>query len=89
MNFYNLSYSFNALDRGIYRLSSNDRVPAYHPTRMISRKCDNALRLPLFYRQRFHGHVGGYNFFHAMRQIVELSPEPRYTIFVATELIRQ
>jgi len=44
MNFYNLSYSLNAQDRGIYRLCGNDRVPACRPTRTVSRKCDNASR---------------------------------------------
>ena len=88
MNFYILSYNLNALDRGIYRLSGNDRVSACRRVSdaNVSRKCNNALRLPLFFRQRFHEHVGGYEIFYAMRQIVELSREPRYTIFIATEL---
>jgi len=33
----------------------------------------------------FHGHVGGNDIFHAMCQIVELSCESRYIIFIATE----
>jgi len=44
--------------------------------------------LPLLFRQRFHGYVGGYDIFHAMRQIVELR-EPRYTVFIAMEVIRR
>jgi len=43
------------------------------------------VRLLLFFRQCFHGHVSEYNIFHSMRQIVELSREPRYTVFIATE----
>ena len=43
--------------------------------------------LPLLFRQRFHG-FGGYDIFHAMRQIVELR-EPRYTVFIAMEVIRR
>jgi len=43
--------------------------------------------LPLLFRQRFHGHVGGYNTFYTMRQVLELSHKPRYTIFIATESI--
>jgi len=39
------------------------------------------VRLPLLFRQRFHGHVGGYDIFHAIRQIVELLREPRYNSF--------
>jgi len=44
------------------------------------------VRLALFFRQCFHGHVGGYDIFHSMRQIIELSCEPRYTVFIATEM---
>ena len=42
--------------------------------------------LPLLFRQHFH--VGRYDSFHAMRQIVEFSREPRYIVFIATEVIR-
>jgi len=44
--------------------------------------------LPLLFRQRFHGHVGGYDIFHAMCQIIELLREPHYTAFIATEVIQ-
>jgi len=47
------------------------------------------VRLPLFFWQHLHGHIGGYNIFHAMRQVLELSREPRYIVFIATELIRR
>jgi len=43
--------------------------------------------LPLLFRQCFHGHVGGYDIFHALCQIVELLSE-RYTAFIA-EVIRR
>ena len=88
MNFYNLNYSLNALDRGIYRLSNNDPRVVRHERFLANVTTRRAtVHLPLFFRQRFHGHVGGYDIFHAMRQIVELSRELRYTIFIATELI--
>ena len=45
------------------------------------------VRISLLYRQRFHGHIGGYDIFHAMRQIIELLRESRYTIFIATDII--
>ena len=46
------------------------------------------VRLQLFFRQRFHGYVGGCYIFNLMRQIIELSREPRYAIFIATEPIQ-
>jgi len=39
------------------------------------------VRFPLLFS--FHGHVGGYNIFHA--PIIELSCELRYTVFIAME----
>jgi len=47
------------------------------------------LCLPLRFKQRFHGHVDGYDIFHAMYQIAELLREPHYTVFIATEVIRR
>ena len=37
---------------------------------------------PLLFRQHFHGHIGGYDIFHAMCQIVELLRESRYIAFI-------
>jgi len=45
--------------------------------------------LLLLFRQCFHEHVSGYDIFHAMRQIVELSREPRYIVFITTGVIRR
>jgi len=36
--------------------------------------------LPLLFRQCFHGHVGGYDIFHVMCQIVELLRKPLYSL---------
>ena len=52
-------------------------------TNMASRRV--TIRLPLFFRQRFH--ISEYDIFHSMRQIVKLSREPRYTVFIAMEVI--
>jgi len=87
-NFYNLSYSLNALERGIYGRWRWQCVSA----QTVSRRYDNASRYgtpPIVLSTRFHGYVGGYNIFHAMRQVLKLSREPRYTVFIATELIRR
>jgi len=47
------------------------------------------VRLPLLFKYCFYEHVGGYDIFHAMHQIVELSCEPRCIVFIAMEVIRR
>jgi len=47
------------------------------------------VRLLLLFRQRFHRHIGRYDSFHTMRQIVELSRELHCTVFISTEVIRR
>jgi len=42
--------------------------------------CATSVCLSLLFRQRFYGHVGGYDIFHAMCQIIELSREPCYSL---------
>ena len=81
MNFYNLGYNLNVLDRGIYRWWQWSRVRA----KTVSRRCDNAsVRLPLL-RQRFHEDIGGYNICHAMCQVFKLSRELRDVINIGSD----
>jgi len=88
INFYNLNYSLNALDHGIYWWDGNDRVPMDRPEWTISRRCNNASRygMPLIVLSSI-SIVSGYFLHDALS--LELSHEPRYIVFIATELIRQ
>jgi len=62
--------------------------PVCRLTRTVSRG-GTALWYFQFFRQCFREHISGYDIFYSIRQIVELSREPRYTVFIATEVIRQ
>jgi len=62
---------------------------AYPRKRFLADMTTRRATPPIVLSTRFHGYVGGYNIFHAMRQVLKLSREPRYTVFIATELIRR
>lgn len=72
--------------RWIYQSYGNDRVPACRPMRTVSRKCDNVSHygiLPLFRIFFSMDTLVDTQYFYIVCQVLELSREPRYTVFNA------
>jgi len=82
MNFYNLNYSSNEWTT----ISTGEMAMIVYPRVVRSERflADVTMyritvRFP-FFRQHFHGHVSGYDIFNMIRQVLELSREPRINL---------
>jgi len=79
MNFYNLNYSLNALDRGptnIYRWDGNDRVPACSERTVLADVTTHRVTVrPIVLSIVSLNTLA--DIFYTMRQVLELSRESR------------
>ena len=76
-NYYGMAGRFGSAVHPLSRFVGHERFLANVTTRHAT--------VRLFFRQRFHGHVDGYDIFYMMCQVLELS---RDGIFIETELTR-